>query len=212
MKVFIATPCYRSDPQLALEWGAVVARTLGLEAIVQAPVSPFLAVSQAQMVQAFLASDCNRFFSREDDILIQASVLQRMIDKDVPAIVAPYFVRGTERLETTLDADGAVIWAGLGCALLKREVLETLSAAYAEELGFIQDGVPLVHLFRDFFADRDDGRQLVKGDHAFWWRVRTAGFRVEALDDVTVNHAGQVSRSVRARAETERPTPVDGRR
>lgn len=210
MKIFIATPCYRSDPHLALLWGETMGRALGVDAMVQAPVSPFLAVSQAQMVQAFLASDCDLFFSREDDIHIEADVLRRMIAADVPAIVAPYFVRGTERLETTIDADGAVIWAGLGCALLKREVLLQLRAAYAEELGFVQEGVPLVHLFRDLFADRDDGRQLLKGDHAFWWRVRQLGIRVEALDDVLVNHAGQVSRSIRARGD--RATPVDGKR
>ena len=195
--------------------GAIVlllAVPFGLEAIVQAPGSPFLAVSQAQMVAAFLASDCDLFFSREDDIVVAPEVLRRMIAADVPAIVAPYFVRGTERLETTIDNDGAVIWAGLGCALLKREVLVTLRAAYVDELRFMQEGTELVHLFRDLFADRDDGRQLVKGDHAFWWRVRTAGYRVEALDDVTVNHAGQVSRSVRAPpADGDRATPVDGR-
>jgi hypothetical protein len=208
MKLFIATPCYRSDPEVAVEWGVTVARALGLEATVRATVNSILSLSQAQMVEAFLGSDCELFFSREDDIFVEPDVLGRMIAADVPAIVAPYFVRGTKRLETILDADDAVLWAGLGCALLKREVLVTLRAAYRDELRFVQEGVELVHLFRDFFADRDDGRQLVKGDHAFWWRVRTAGYRVEALDDVIVNHAGQISRSLRS---AERPTPVDRR-
>lgn len=208
-RIYFATPCYRSDPREALDWAARTAASLGLPMMGDAPVSPFLAVSQAQCVDRFLASDCSHYFSREDDIFVEATVLTRMLASASPAIVAPYYVRGTTRFETVLGDDG-VAWAGLGCTLLRRDVLEALWAAHWDELHFRQDGRDIVHLFRDLFLQRDDGVQLLKGDHAFWWRVRALGYRVDALDDVTVNHAGQVSRYLSAAAIASRqaaPTP-----
>lgn len=197
MKLFIATPCYRSDPQAAFVWAASVATALNVSAIVQVPMSTNLTTSQAQVVQAFLKSDCDLFFMREDDVFVEAEVLRRMIEAKVPAIVAPYLVRNSDppRMDVIFSEDGGyeVLWAGVGCMLVTREVLQTMWSRYHGELQYLQDGVELVALFRDFFAQRDDGVQLVKLDHAFWFRVRECGFRVEALDDVIVNHAGNVS-------------------
>lgn len=205
MTVYFATPCYRSDPKLALSWAELVAKSLGLAgAKVSAPVSPFLTTSQAQLIADFLASSCTHLFFREDDILIRPEVLARMLARGWPAVVAPYLVRGTDRLETTVDDEGYVIAAGLGCALVERRVLEALTAKHDAELHYLQEGVRLVDLTAERFVERAGGRQKMKGDHAFWARVREAGFPIRVLEDVVVDHAGQVSHF------RPRVTPVDG--
>jgi hypothetical protein len=206
-RVFFATPCYRSDPHLALGWAHHTVKALGLEgATVSAPVSPFLTTSQAQILAQFVAGSCSHLFFREDDVFVQPEVLARMLAAKVPAIVAPYLVRDTERLETTVDAHGDVLSAGLGCALLERVVIETLSAQHYEALHYRQDDRELVDLTAEYFVELEGVRRKIKGDHAFWHRVRQAGYRVAVLEDVIVDHAGQVSHF------RPRVTPVDGMR
>lgn len=194
--VFFATPCYRSDPQAAADWARNVSTTLGLEgSVVGCPVGAYLTVSQALIIRAFLKSGCSHLFIREDDIFVAPSVLQRMLDADVPAIIAPYLVRNSDppRLDVVFGPEFTVVWAGVGCTLIRREVIQTLWDRYHTDLNYLQEGVELVDLFFEFFAQRDNGRQKVKPDHAFWYRVRECGFQITALDDVIVDHAGNVS-------------------
>jgi hypothetical protein len=196
MTVFFATPCYRSDPQAALDWAHTTAAALSLKGSrACCPVGTLLTTSQAFLVDAFLKTECTAFFIREDDIFVEPDVLARMIAANVDAIIAPYLVRNIEppRIDAVFEEGYKVIWAGVGCTLIQRHVIETMWAHYHEELRFMQEGIELVALFRDFFAQRDDGVQLIKPDHAFWYRVRECGFQIEALDDVIVDHAGNVS-------------------
>jgi hypothetical protein len=211
VSVYFGTPCYRSDPTLALGWAVAVSNALGLVGSkVSAPCSPFLTTSQAQLVADFLASRCTHLFFREDDVHIEADVLARMLATGWPAVVAPYLVRGTDRVETTVDDEGHVIAAGLGCALLERRVLEELSAKHDDELHYLQDGVRLVDLTAERFVDRPNGRQKMKGDAAFWSRVREAGFVVRVLEDVVVTHAGRISHFRPRELASDRETPIDG--
>lgn len=208
-RVFIATPCYRSDPHLALGWAHELVRALGLEgATVSAPVSPFLTTSQAQIVAQFLSSACTHLFFREDDVYFKPDVLARMLAAQVPAIVSPYLVRNSvpQRLDTTVDGEGHVLFAGLGCALVAREVLERLWELHYHELHYRQDDRELVDLTAEMFVERDGVRRKLKMDHAFWHRVRGAGFVVEVLEDVIMDHAGELSHF------RPRKTPVDGMR
>jgi hypothetical protein len=196
MTVFFATPCYRSDPKLAEQWAVAVAQKLRLEGSrLSVLTNTYLSTAQAQIVKKFLDTDCSHLFFRDDDIFVEAEVLQRMLDAKVPAIVAPYLVREANppRVDVIFDGTVKVLWAGLGCALVERRVIEALWKHYYDELHYLQDKEIIVGIFRDFFAQRDDGVQLVKSDHAFWFRVRECGFTVEALSDVMVNHAGLVS-------------------
>lgn len=206
-RVFFATPCYRSDPKLALHWATDVVQALALEgATVSAPVSPFLTTSQAQLIAQFRESACSHLFFREDDVYFKPEVLGRMLAAKMPAIVAPYLVRESDppRLETTVDDAGDVLSAGLGCALLERGVLEALWKKHYDELHYRQSGRELVDLTAELFVEREDGRQKMKGDHAFWHRVRGAGYRVAVLEDVIIDHAGEVSHF------RPKVTPVDG--
>lgn len=196
-RIFFGTPCYRSDPNRALQWAADMNRTLGggcKSRVVHG--CAWLHVAYAMIVKDFLESDCDRLMMRDDDVWPDAGTVARLRDatERSGAAVAPYLVRDEKRFDVVLDASGAFVTAGVGCCMIRRQVLKSLWSAYGAELGFRQDGTWLVAIFRDVFAERDDGIQLLKEDAAFWLRVRQAGFHVEVLDDVAVEHAGQKER------------------
>jgi hypothetical protein len=203
LKLFIATPCYRSDPKKAQAWAERLAGELGIAAVVCAPASPpWLHVARALIAGTFREhTDCTHILWRDDDIDVSPATVARMIAADVPAIVAPYVLRSEDearpstRFDTTLYPEtGTVQWAGLGCALLRRAILSRLWFDYESELHFERHGRRYVAIFRDLFAERDDGTELLHEDQAFWWRVQTAGYLVQALDDVMVPHAGEALR------------------
>jgi GT2 family glycosyltransferase len=197
--VFFATPTYRSEPGTALSWAFDTKSALGLS---QCKVKilngcAWLHLAYALLVADFLASDCRVMMIRDDDVFPDAETVARMlevIDDGAPAVVAPYKVRDEDRFDVVLEEDGRFRWAGVGCSMLRREVLEALWDIHAPELGFTHEGRAVVAIFRDLLVERDDGVQLVHEDHAFWYRVRSAGYAVAVLDDVLVPHAGRALR------------------
>lgn len=197
----IATPCYRSKPALAIAWATALAGGLGVETLAACPKSPpWLHIARQRLALAFWESDCHAVLFRDDDVEPSTETVARMIAADVPAIVAPYVLRDEDsdepvlRWDVVLEPDGAVRFAGLGCALVRRPVMAALFHHWDAELGNVDRGRRCVAMFRDFIADTEIGPCFVKEDHAFWWRVRERGYRVEALDDVLVPHAGDALR------------------
>lgn len=194
--VFFATPCYRSDPTDAVRWAHRVSGELGLVGSKCGTLvgCPWLHVARARLIPQFRGTKCEYLFFKDDDVSMESEVVQRMLDTKIEAVVAPYRVKDEqgsgERFDVVFDEKGGVLWAGLGAALIHRSVMDTLWDLHYGELHSLETGVPYVALFRDFFAKRDNGQQLIKEDHAFWWRVRMAGFQIEVLDDVVVTHAG----------------------
>ncbi len=200
--LFVATPCYRSDPGVATAWAERLGRELGVDTLACCPASPpWLHVARAMLVGAFHdETRASMLFFRDDDIDVSPATVSRLIAANVPAIVAPYVLRtepggpASTRFDATLHVDGTVETAGLGCALIRRAVISRLWFDYENELQFTRRGHRYVAMFRDFFAERDDGTELFDEDRAFWWRVQQAGYRVEALDDCMVPHAGDALR------------------
>lgn len=193
--IFFATPTYRSDPHAALAWAARMVKDLALVGS-QCKIlngCPWLHTAYETLTAEFLASRCSAMMMRDDDVWPDAQTVARMIaatEQGAAAVVAPYKVRDEDRFDVVLEADGTFRWAGVGCMMVARRVLERLWLEHYDELHHVHQGTSLVAIFRDLFAERDDGVQLLHDDHAFWYRVRAAGFAVEVLDDVEVLHAG----------------------
>jgi hypothetical protein len=199
MKLLVATPCYRSDPELAIAWATALGRELGVRTEAACPRSPpWLHIARARLAGVFWDGDCNAVLWRDDDVYPSTDTVRRMLAADVPAIVAPYVIRDEDeaepvrRFDVEFDVHGQVRSAGLGCALLRRPVIAALWHKWDPELGFVEKGHRYVAMFRDFIADTPEGVPVfLKEDAAFWWRVRHANYRIEALDDVLVPHAGE---------------------
>lgn len=219
MILFVATPCYRSDAAAAEAWARQLGRDLGVETLACCPPDspPWLHVARAQLACAFKESEAGLLLFRDDDVLPSSATVARMIGADVDAIVAPYVVRDARQSEptrhdVTLNPDGSVRFAGLGCALVTHTVISRLWFEHEDELAFERRGHRYVAMFRDFFAEVDGRVELIEEDRAFWYRVAQAGFRIDALDDVEVPHAGV---SVRYRKPADKtsdapPTPKEG--
>lgn len=194
MTIHFATPCYRSDPEIAIQWFVEKAHELKFKDPPTVHIEcncPLIHVARARIAAKFLEGDCDWLFLRDDDIDVSSSTIQSMIDMNVNCTIAPYLVRNTDRFDVVFDESGNVVWAGLGCALIRRSVIEKLWAEHYEELHFYEEHRLRVGIFRDFFAEIDGVRRLLKEDHAFWYRVRAAGYSINVLDSSIVNHAGR---------------------
>lgn len=190
--VFFATPVYRTDPEEAKAYAQTMTNALKIQnARLGLTMTPWIDVARSSLVGSFRVSECDYLHFRDQDIAYAPEVLERMLERKAPMIVAPYFVRHSEprRFETVIE-HGEVTHAGLGCALVRRDVVEALWDTYYEDLHFTQDGQILVNLFDRLYVERDNGRQMFKEDRAFCWRVRAAGHRIEALSPATVTHDG----------------------
>lgn len=162
---------------------------------------PNVDVARNETVYAFRESGLELFLFRDDDVFISPKDIQRMIDARADIIVAPYWRRDGDRFDI-IDRSGVVEGAGLGMTLIRRRVIDRLWTGYESTLGYDQVDMfgrrHLVHLFSDFFAQRDDGVELVKEDRAFFFRVREAGYTIAVLDDVVTTHAKVTKRYLKA--------------
>lgn len=199
MSIYFATPCYRSDPQIAAEWAATRAKELGLK---NAKVSlqieyPLLPFARSRLLADFYSEKfCTHIFMRDDDIDVNAETIQKMISADTPAIMVPYKLRNKDRFDVVFNESKELLWGGLGCALVRRDVIDSLWKSFFEELHYYEeDGSLKVHLFQEIFGiiNNDNMRRLVKEDHSFWWRVRSLGFNIKYLEGEEIRHAGKTS-------------------
>jgi hypothetical protein len=195
--IFFATPCYRSDPQKSVEFNYKIANELKLKGASASTLQdyPNIEVARSLLISEFHKEKfCNWVFLRDDDIDITAEVVYTMLAADVPAILVPYKIRNKERFDVVKNESGNCLWGGLGCALIRRDVIDKLWQDYFNELHFYQDGKLLVHLFRQEFAEINGQREYMKEDHTFWHRVRTSGFKIEVLENQLITHAGITSK------------------
>jgi hypothetical protein len=191
-RLFFATPCYRGDANKAEEWIQTTGRVLGIPYEFSiAPDCPWLDIARAQLVYNFRQTRCDAMLFRDDDLFFEATTVRRMLESNADVIVSPYKIRGTEQFDLVVDMLGRPLWAGLGCTMIRRHVIDNLWNAHYDELHFRQKGRTLVSLFDRIFAVMEDKRvEMLKEDHAFFHRVREAGFPLQVLDDVFMNHAG----------------------
>lgn len=191
--IHFCTPCYRSDPKAAAEWNANICQALKLKGATASIIHdyPNVEVARSLLISRFHSEKFASYvFLRDDDIDIAPEVVYTMLAADVPAVMVPYKIRKKDRFDVVFDESNNLMWGGLGCALIRRDVIDKLWQDYFESLHFYQDGELKVHLFRQEFAEINGERQYMKEDHSFWYRVRKSGFKLLALENQLISHAG----------------------
>ena len=183
--ICVATPCYRSDPQVALKWGAsilVKSNFAGTSSAVT--MCALIDFARERLVTQFLATECTHLFFRDDDIFIEPKVFQRLVAEAKPIVVAPYYKR----------ISAAAVWAreALGCTLIHRSVIERMYDRYPE-LHYEVEGNKFVGLFDSIYIEEDSKKRKLREDGAFFYRAAQCGIEVHKLLDVIVDHAGVVS-------------------
>jgi len=188
--IFVATPYHRAtkvDVDLLTE--RVQRITFGYKAVLKVVGNcPWLDCARADLVYDFLDGDADDLFFIDDDIDIDRSVFIRMMYENKPIVIAPYRTRLPPNDWAVVHNGKDVIAAGLGCTLIKREVIEVMVDQFPE-LIYDQDG----HQQSALFLHTIVNDKLLKEDHAFFYRANQCGFPIHALDKATVNHNGTIS-------------------
>ena len=147
-----------------------------------------VAFGRAELVGLYLAkSDAPFFLSLDADIGVDASVVARMIDTPGDVVIAPYRQRKAPFAWTFQGSPDNVEFSALGCALIRRHVLEAMTETiheYDSQLG---------HRVWDMFRPEIFGRRMHEADTAWCIRVRLRGFTIRALIGAEVDHDGVFS-------------------
>jgi hypothetical protein len=184
---------------------------LGLAGVLDVvPCCTLLALARSVQATRFLASGCEWMLCVDDDISADAETIVEMLSADADCILTTYAQRMPPHRITVHTLDGGdprtvptrrtpnggrvleVASGGLGCALVRRRVVETLFARH-RELVFEDGATAHVKIFEEDIVDLDGQRRSVGEDVAFYGRVRAAGFKVECLADATINHDGTIA-------------------
>lgn len=152
------------------------------------------------LVESALKTPATHFLLVDDDVIIPEGGLKTMIDADEDIVFIDYPMHyddgrwanmGTATYDEWLPGDDykdkPVAWAGLGCALIKREVFEKL-------------GKPWFARYQKAFVRGDKGKMNFKEgkdvemggggeDTYFFLRAREAGFTIKPIHDMTCGHA-----------------------
>lgn len=183
----------------------------GIDVSFQPSGGPTCELARAEAVSVCLEANATHYFSLDADVVLDAEVLQQMLELDLDVVVGVYrgrrppFFGSFVFLPLTgaspiVHASGArtleIAAAGLGCALIKRRVFERLHELHSELRFVSARDRHCVGLFNPTIGpDPSAGHEIPRlyvDDYAFWPRVRAAGFQVHALLDATVDHDGVV--------------------
>jgi len=210
----IATPVYRGEPSKPTKRTGEAIKAIhgGIWRVLEG--HPWVGNARSELAGEFLESRQSHILWLDADISFHPSVVELLLRANASIITCAYRKRkppheytsrtldGREHCfapERRLSNGGRVIEIesdGLGCCLMRREVLEFMSRRYQNpwlgpKLGYVSEaGKPRVHLFAHDVATIDGVRRIIGEDGAFFMRARACGFKVECLADATIWHDG----------------------
>lgn len=192
-KIFIATPIHRAGVEqvaAASDWARRILDPLGIPGQLGLVTNcPWLDCARADLVAAFLRSDCTHLLFRDDDIDFPPSVLQRMISAGEPLVAVPYRMRHPPHAwaVTEIGFGPTITLVGLGATLITAEALRDV---HRWGTCYYQDGEPRTGAFIHHPYLMAGRFHLLKEDHAFFYRAHLyAGLDVTLIPGA-VSHAG----------------------
>lgn len=196
MKLFIATPCHRGTKEMLDEihrWTTYTVEVLKLKDPQLGVVSncPWLDCARADLVSAFMGTQCTHLLFRDDDVYFEPSILQGLIDMQTPIAIAPYVTAvGDPQWTVVLEPGGRIAYAGLGAALIQRQVFDNI-AIRNPDLRYTQGGEQRIGYFMHQIVTAGGVRIMLKEDHAFYRRAYEAGYYPKALEGARIMHGGR---------------------
>lgn len=126
----------------------------------------------------------------DDDVIIPSGGLQAMLDLDSEVVVIDYPAHYTGtyansgNVSFTDETRSEILWAGLGCTLVKASVFEELKKPYFRSGGQLYDKLP-------------NGRKILYGarvshggeDFEFYQDCRKLGIKLKQVDGMVAGHA-----------------------
>ncbi len=174
--MFIATPCYRGEPQESTKRTATAIHAShgGEWRIVEG--LPWVDHARAELVAEFLDTGEAEMLWLDADISFDPRVVDRMLAQTYHVVLCQYRTRKPPHQFVE----------GLGCCLVRRHAVETLWNAHPE-LAYMREHTvdkPGRALFTHGVGRASDGMtRMIGEDQAFLDRCRAAGFGVKSLKE-----------------------------
>lgn len=130
---------------------------------------------QNVLVEEALRDGCTHILFVEEDTVMPKNSFAEMIKADGDIVAIDYAVSGWSCITKSKDT-GEILWCGLGCTLIKREVFDALPKPYfRSDKALLLNDWPTVRWI-------DSGNQAYGGqDIYFCIKAREAGFAITQL-------------------------------
>lgn len=161
----------------------------------------YITHARNKLVELFLQSDCEYMLFLDSDILVPKNIAEALLSFNKEVVSAMYYTRDDGKPMFRVYRDGnyyepgefpkndifEVGGVGLGCCLLKREVVEKVAKSVGDQTMF-----DVVYKNRNY---------AVGEDIFFSELIRKAGYKVWVATAVTVGHFGGIIDAAYAEAQ-----------
>lgn len=205
-KVFLALPVYGGyHPHFVHSLLPLMAHRPCEMMVVPCVGDSLVARARNRLAARFLASDCTHLLFLDTDLIFSLDHIRRLISHEEP-IVAGLYPKKQRELGWVCNvlpgvpeqADGLqeVLYAGTGCLLIAREVLEEM-VSRRPEIEYDPDDGDEPGLKWDFFSTgviqgEDGRRRYLSEDWSFCEVARQLGYRVMMDTQVILKHCGEI--------------------
>lgn len=134
-----------------------------------------------------LDSGCDLFWYVEEDMLIPPGTLDRMLALDRPVVSVDYADRRSGASLTYRKKNGEVLFTGMGCMLVKREVLEKMEVPWFRRMVFWldeSDDGDIDYIPKPDLIPNGYGTQ----DAYFHYTIHQLGYKTDMIYDIKVGH------------------------
>lgn len=213
MKLFVAVPSYRgiSEEQAKKNSDAVALAAAGHSAQF-AVLNGHALIDQAraELVTVFRSGDADAILMQDDDVMIDGDSILDMLKCEQGVVSAPCRMRSDGFLFNVVpitEPEGAngvllahTLWTGLGCVLVRREIIEAMCVEF-EALHYksqILPGKRSIALFNSLLvpcSELEEGgsseeNDFLGDDRAFSVRLRSMAIPIWASLDARTIHRG----------------------
>lgn len=131
--------------------------------------------SQNYLIERAMREDFTHFLFVEEDIVMPEGVISSLLIADTDIACIDYGVAGYSCITRDKETD-EILWCGLGCTLIKREVFEALEKPYfRSDKGLLINDWPKITWI-------DSGAQAYGGqDIWFCMQAREKGFNIKQI-------------------------------
>lgn len=140
-----------------------------------------------------LDDGCNWIWFVEEDMLIPPDTLKKFLFLDQPVVTTDYADRRTELPLIMRDNVEEVVFSGMGCMLVKREVFEKMEKPYLRQMVFWRREEPNGDVFWDpqpQIKCESYGQQ----DIYLCWAIKKAGYRIHEVK-TKIGHMSLLSKA-----------------